>query len=183
MSAAEGLLGLPAATRPPPRCAALCCAGAALHRTSACPSISVMALPFRCYAVDYRWLCFAVGLGSSWEWVRNITAVANWSFLLPRVVLLQWSLSYTSLSCKSHSFVRPIGVVSFRILYMTLYGRLFSLERPSQFYVQIFESRLGRITENPLYPRGRLTLLTICIINMAMYFIVRGQTVNLLNVV
>jgi len=34
---------------------------------------------------------------------------------------------------------------------MALYGRLFSLVRPSQFYVQIFESRLGRITEIPLY--------------------------------
>jgi len=47
--------------------------------------------------------------------------------------------------------VRPIGIVSSRILYMALYGRLFSLIRPSQFYVQIFESRLGRITEIPLY--------------------------------
>jgi len=34
---------------------------------------------------------------------------------------------------------------------MALNGRLFSLVRPSQFYVQIFESRLGRITEIPLY--------------------------------
>jgi len=61
------------------------------------------------------------------------------------------SLSYTSLSCKSHSFVRPIGMVSTRILYKALYGRLFSLVRPSQFYVQIFESRLGRINEILLY--------------------------------
>jgi len=38
---------------------------------------------------------------------------------------------------------------------MALYGRLFSLVRPSQFYVQIFESRLGRITEIPLYFYGR----------------------------
>jgi len=34
---------------------------------------------------------------------------------------------------------------------MALYGRLFSLVRPSQFYVHIFESRLGRIIEIPLY--------------------------------
>ena len=34
---------------------------------------------------------------------------------------------------------------------MALYGRLFSLVRPSQFYVQTFETRLGRITEIPLY--------------------------------
>jgi len=33
---------------------------------------------------------------------------------------------------------------------MALYGRLFSLVRPSQFYVQIFETRLRRITEIPL---------------------------------
>jgi len=44
------------------------------------------------------------------------------------------------------------------MLYMALYGRLFSLVRPSQFYVQTFESRLGRITEIPLYKReGRIT--------------------------
>jgi len=36
---------------------------------------------------------------------------------------------------------------------MALDGRLFSLVRPSQFYVQIFESRLGRITEISLYQR------------------------------
>jgi len=36
---------------------------------------------------------------------------------------------------------------------MALYERLFSLVRPSQFYVQMFESRLGRITEIPLYSR------------------------------
>jgi len=52
----------------------------------------------------------------------------------------------------SHSFVRPIVIRSSRILYMALYGRLFSLIRPSQFYVQTFEARLGRITEIPLYP-------------------------------
>ena len=57
---------------------------------------------------------------------------------------------YTSLSCKSHSFVRPIGIVSSRILDMALYGKLFSFVRPSQFYVQIFGSLLGRITEIPL---------------------------------
>jgi len=34
---------------------------------------------------------------------------------------------------------------------MALYGRLFSLIRLSQFHVQTFESRLGRITEIPLY--------------------------------
>jgi len=34
---------------------------------------------------------------------------------------------------------------------MALYGRLFSLVGPSQFYVQILESRLGRIFEIPLY--------------------------------
>jgi len=34
---------------------------------------------------------------------------------------------------------------------MALCGILFSLVRPSQFYVQIFESRLGRITEIPMY--------------------------------
>ena len=64
---------------------------------------------------------------------------------------VQKSLSYTSLSCKSHSFLRLIGIVSSRILYMALDGRLFSLVRPSQFYVQAFESRLGRITEIRLY--------------------------------
>jgi len=48
------------------------------------------------------------------------------------------------------SVVSPIGAVSSRILYMALYGSLFSFLRPSQFYVQIFESRLGRITEIPL---------------------------------
>jgi len=32
------------------------------------------------------------------------------------ICFLQLSLSYTSLSCKSHSFVRPIGIVSSRIL-------------------------------------------------------------------
>jgi len=61
-------------------------------------------------------------------------------------------VSVIRLSCKkSHSFVRPIGIVSSRILYMALYGRLFSLVRPSKFYVQSFESRLGRITAIPLY--------------------------------
>jgi len=44
---------------------------------------------------------------------------------------------------------RFIGIVSSRILYRLLYGRLFSLDRPSQFYVQIFESQLGRLTEIP----------------------------------
>ena len=34
---------------------------------------------------------------------------------------------------------------------MALKGRLFSLVRPSQFYVQTLESRHGRITEIPLY--------------------------------
>jgi len=58
------------------------------------------------------------------------------------------------LICKSYSFVRPIGIVSSRILFMALYGRLFSLVRPSQFYVQIFDSRLGRITEIPLFKRN-----------------------------
>jgi len=47
--------------------------------------------------------------------------------------------SYTSLSCKSHSFVHPIGIVSSRILDMALCGRLFSLVRPSQFYVHFFQ--------------------------------------------
>jgi len=37
---------------------------------------------------------------------------------------------------------------------MAFYGRLFSLVRPSQFYVQIFESRPGRITEISLYTNG-----------------------------
>jgi len=60
-------------------------------------------------------------------------------------------VSVIRLSCKSHSFVRPIDIVSSRILHMALYGRLFSLVRPSQFYVQIFESRHGRIIEIPLY--------------------------------
>ena len=48
--------------------------------------------------------------------------------------------------------VRTIGIVSSRILYMALYGRLFSLACPSQFYVQIFESWLGRVSEIPLVP-------------------------------
>jgi len=34
---------------------------------------------------------------------------------------------------------------------MALYERSFSLVRPCQFYVQIFETRLRRITEIPLY--------------------------------
>jgi len=34
---------------------------------------------------------------------------------------------------------------------MALYGRLFTLVRPSQFYVHILEPRLGRIAEIPLY--------------------------------
>ena len=63
--------------------------------------------------------------------------------------LVQYSLSCTSLSCKSHSCVRPIGKGSFRILYMASYGRSFSLVRPSQFHVQIFESRPGRTTGDP----------------------------------
>jgi len=48
---------------------------------------------------------------------------------------------------------------------MALYGRLFSLVRPSQFYVQIFESRRGRITEISLYSsvrRERKVLTTDC---------------------
>ena len=49
--------------------------------------------------------------------------------------------------------MRPVGTVSTRILHMALYGRLFSLERPSQFYVQIFESRRGRITEISHYEK------------------------------
>jgi len=65
-------------------------------------------------------------------------------------VPIQLSLSYTSISCKSHTFLRPIDIVSSRILHMALYGRLFLLVRPSQFYVQIFESPLGRITAIPL---------------------------------
>ena len=47
--------------------------------------------------------------------------------------------------------MRPVGTVSSRILYMALNGRLSSLVRPSQFYVQIFESRRGHITEISLY--------------------------------
>ena len=69
-----------------------------------------------------------------------------------RGALSQYSrVSVFALSCKSHSFVRPIGIILSRILNMALYGRLFSLVRPSQFYIQIFESRLGRITEISLY--------------------------------
>ena len=34
--------------------------------------------------------------------------------------------------------MRPIVIVSSGILYIALYGRLFPLVRPSQFYVQIF---------------------------------------------
>jgi len=34
---------------------------------------------------------------------------------------------------------------------MALYGGLFSLVRPYQFYVQIFKSRLGRLTEIPVH--------------------------------
>ena len=60
-------------------------------------------------------------------------------------------VSVIRLSCTSLSFVRPFGIVSSTILYMALYGRLLSLVRPSQFHVQIFESRLGRITEISLY--------------------------------
>jgi len=73
------------------------------------------------------------------------------AFQNQHVLIIQWSLSYTSPSCKSSSFVRPTCIVSRRILYMALNGRLFSLVRPSQLYVQIFECRLGRITEIPLY--------------------------------
>ena len=54
------------------------------------------------------------------------------------------------------AIVRPIGIVSSRILNIALYGILFSLVCPSQFYVQILESRLGRITEIPLYLRGQI---------------------------
>jgi len=41
---------------------------------------------------------------------------------------------------------------------MALYGKLFSLVRPSQFYVQISESRLGRITEIAPYIPKPLTM-------------------------
>ena len=79
--------------------------------------------------------------------IRKLSRVTS---LVPHKKL-QWSLSCTFLSCKSHSFVRPVGTVSSRILYMALYGRLFLRVRPSQFYVQVFESRRGRITEISLY--------------------------------
>jgi len=49
--------------------------------------------------------------------------VLNYEFLVV--------VSVIRLSCKSHSFVRPIGTVSSRILYMALYRRFFSLVRPS----------------------------------------------------
>jgi len=66
---------------------------------------------------------------------------------------------YSGVSVIRLSVVRPsrlyvhltFGIVSSTILYMALYGRLLSLVRPSQFHVQIFESRLGRITEISLY--------------------------------
>jgi len=80
------------------------------------------------------------------------------AFILPPLIRFNNSkysrvsvIRLSHVSCKSHSFVRPIDIVSFRILCMALYGRLFSLVRPSKFYVQIFESRLGRLTEIPLY--------------------------------
>jgi len=46
---------------------------------------------------------------------------------------------------------------------MALHGRLLSLIRPSQFYVQTFESRLGRITEIPLYKFvGKSLMFGLC---------------------
>ena len=80
-----------------------------------------------------------------------LSFVRIWNVKIRSKKVVQWSLCYTSLRCKSPLFVRPIGTVSSRILYMALYGGLFSLIRPSQFYVQFFESRLGRITERPQY--------------------------------
>ena len=56
--------------------------------------------------------------------------------------------------------MRPVGTVSSRILYMALHGSLFSLVRPSQFYVQIFESRRGHITEISLYFIKKLSIMS-----------------------
>jgi len=70
--------------------------------------------------------------------VAGATPVAQLLQVQLREYQIQYSLSYTSLSWKSPSFVRPMGTVSSRILCMALCGGLFSLVHPSQFYVQIF---------------------------------------------
>jgi len=58
-----------------------------------------------------------------------------WISLLTSILLTATVVSQLYVSQLSLSFVRPFGIVSSTILYMALYGRLLSLERPSHLSV------------------------------------------------
>jgi len=68
-----------------------------------------------------------------------------------------WTLKYSRVSVirlsvvsRTRLYIQLDSLIQ-NTIHLALYGILFSLVRPSQFCVQIFESRLGRITEIPLY--------------------------------